>query len=102
MMPTPTCPFEALEQATLWAPRARRNMEFGLWAGRRLGLGGAELAAFADRVMLADHAEPGDADVLDHVGRDLERGGVAVLPAELRRRLLLIERQVFRDLADRD
>lgn len=96
------CPFDALEMATAWAPRARRNMEFGLWAGRRLGLAGPSLAAYADRTMLADHEVPGDADILAHVARDLDRAGKPATEAELRRRLLLIERQAYRELADRD
>src|ERR1700694_716988 len=56
---------------------ARRNKLLGLWAADLLGKTGADAAAYAKEVVLADFAEPGDDDVLHKVANDLAAKGVS-------------------------
>ena len=49
---------------------ARRNVLFGLWAGRHLGLADADLEAYAWSVHLADREVPGQDDVIAKVSAD--------------------------------
>ena len=63
---------------------ARRNKMLGLWAAEKLGLSGAEAAAYAKEVVLSDFEEPGDDDVLRKVLSDFETKGVAIEAAEIR------------------
>lgn len=73
----------ALEEVTAETPRARRNLRIGVWAGRRLGLAEVPLAAFAAEVMVADHQEPGDGDILHAVAGPLRRAGLPVREDEI-------------------
>ncbi len=41
---------------------ARRNKLLGEWAGRQLGLAGADLDAYAKTVVMSDFDKPGDDD----------------------------------------
>jgi hypothetical protein len=66
---------ETLEEQTADLPRARRNLLVGLWAAERLGLSGPDAAAYARSVMAADHARPGDEDVLAKLAGDPGGGG---------------------------
>lgn len=50
---------------------ARRNKLVGLWAAGLLGKSGAEAAAYASDVVMADFEEAGDADVLRKLASDL-------------------------------
>jgi hypothetical protein len=50
---------------------ARRNKLLGLWAAGLLGKSGPEADLYAKEVVAADFEEPGDADVLHKVARDL-------------------------------
>lgn len=84
---------DSLFEATDSAPRARRNLRFGLWAGQRLGLSGGPLAVFASGVMQADHEESGDHDVLCHVARELDGAGLGLPGNELQGRLAECERE---------
>ena len=63
---------------------ARRNKMLGLWAAEKLGLSGAEAAAYAKEVVLSDFEEPGDDDVLRKVLSDFETKGVAIEAAKIR------------------
>lgn len=57
---------------------ARRNKLLGEWAGRQLGLAGAELDAYAKTVVMSDFDKPGDDDVMDKVTADLKAKGVSI------------------------
>jgi hypothetical protein len=85
----------ALEEVTAEMPRARRNLRLGVWAGRRLGLTEVPLAAFAAEVMVADHKEPGDGDVLWAVAKPLRQAGLAVPEDEIRAELLAAGRRAY-------
>lgn len=78
---------------------ARRNVLFGLWAGRRLGLAGADLEAYAWSVHLADREEPGQDDVIAKVSADFAAHGVDVAEARLRRHLHEMRLRASLDLA---
>ena len=64
---------------------ARRNKLFGLWAADKLGLSGAEAAAYAKEVVLSDFEEPGDHDVFRKVRQDFDAKGIAQSDHQLRR-----------------
>jgi hypothetical protein len=66
---------------------ARRNKRLGLWAAGLLGQTGEEAEAYAKTVVLADFKAAGDEDVLEKVRADLEAGGKATSPADLRRKM---------------
>jgi len=84
------------------APRARRNLLFGIWAGQRLGLAGAALASFAEQVMDSDHQERGDGDVLRHVSHTLEASALGLPARELEQQLVACERQARRETLHHD
>lgn len=84
------------EEDTRHHVRARRNVLAGLWAGRLLGLSGAELTAYAVAVHAADFAEPGDVDVVGKIAADLGRAGVPVCRSEMRARLSAFRREALR------
>ena len=63
---------------------ARRNKMLGLWAAEKLGLSGAEAAAYAKEVVLSDFEEPGDDDVLRKVLSDFESKRVGIEAAKIR------------------
>jgi len=50
---------------------AHRNVLFGLWAGRRIGLSGSALETYAWSVHFADRHDPGHDDVIAKVAADL-------------------------------
>src|SRR3569623_3553683 len=56
---------------------ARRNKLLGLWAAGILGKTGADAAAYAKEVVLADFEESGDNDVMRKVGKDLAGKGIS-------------------------
>lgn len=66
---------------------ARRNVLFGLWAGRHAGLKGDALEAYALAVHLADHRSPGHDDVVAKVAADLLSCGRPMSDRQLRARL---------------
>jgi hypothetical protein len=57
---------------------ARRNRLLGLWAGGLMGLEGQHLEDYANAVVRTDFAQPGDADVLRKVAKDLSGSGLKV------------------------
>ena len=63
---------------------ARRNKLLGMWAAGKLGLSGAAADAYAKEVVVADFAEPGDADVLRKVSKDFADKKIAIADAEIR------------------
>ena len=76
----------------------RRNVLFGLRVARLMGVPFPEREAYAWSVHFADLREPGDADMLDKVSRDLAGRRVALSRAELRRHLREAEVQAHLDL----
>jgi hypothetical protein len=78
---------------------ARRNVLFGLWAGRRLGLSGVDLEAYAWAVHLADRELPGQDDVVAKVSADLAANGIDITEARLRRHLHEMRLRASLDLA---
>jgi hypothetical protein len=78
---------------------ARRNVLFGLWAGRRLGLTGTDLETYAWSVHLADREVPGQDDVIAKVCADLAANGIDITEARLRRHLHEMRLRASLDLA---
>jgi hypothetical protein len=73
--------FEAkyrLDQETQFKVNVRRDKLLGLWVAEQIGLAGAEAEAYARSVVEADFEEPGDADVIRKVLKDLGDRGVAI------------------------
>lgn len=66
---------------------ARRNKLLGLWAAEKLGLQGADAAAYAKEVVVADFEESGEEDVFRKVSKDLEAKGVVQAEQEIRRKM---------------
>ena len=77
---------------------ARRNVLFGLWAARRMGLPQAEHEGFAWSVHFADLSEPGHDDVVAHVARAMEKAGVTIAERHLRSQLREMELRAALDL----
>ena len=78
---------------------ARRNVLFGLWAGRRLGLAGDELEVYAWSVHFADRDRPGHDDVIAKVCADLAARGVPLREQRLRDRLREMQLRASLELA---
>jgi hypothetical protein len=78
---------------------ARRNVLFGLWAGRRLGLADDELEVYAWSVHFADRDRPGHDDVIAKVGADLAARGVPLREQRLRDRLREMQLRASLELA---
>jgi hypothetical protein len=93
---------ESLEAVSEGSPRARRNLLIGLWAGRRLGLGEAELAAYCRGVMECDHELPGDEDVLRKLAADLAAAGRPTPKAELHGALVSAQRRAYAETLHHD
>ncbi len=77
---------------------ARRNKLLGEWAGRQLGLAGAELDAYAKSVVMSDFDKPGDDDVMEKVAADLKAKGVAVAAGVVRaemEKLIAVAKEQF-------
>jgi len=81
---------------------ARRNVLFGLWAGRRMGLDGDALETYAWSVHLADHQLPGHDDVIAKVAVDLASVGRPISDRKLRSRLHEMAMRAGLDLAQSD
>jgi hypothetical protein len=79
---------------------ARRNRLLGEWAGKQLGLAGAELEAYAKSVVMADFEKPGDDDVLEKVFGDLAKKGLpvtaGVVRAEMEKLLAVAKDQIMK------
>ena len=79
---------------------ARRNKLLGEWAGRQMGLAGADLDAYAKSIVMADFEKPGDDDVLQKVAADLKAKGLAVgdgvIRAEMEKLLATAKEQILK------
>jgi hypothetical protein len=96
--PEAACPFEASEGYVV----ARRNLLLGLWAGRRLGLSGADLEAYARAVVAADQDVPGHEDVLRKLRADFAQAGQAISEAELNAQIVACHTEASRQCAATD
>ncbi|MBL8697173.1 MAG: DUF1476 domain-containing protein [Alphaproteobacteria bacterium] len=79
---------------------ARRNKLLGEWAGRQIGLAGAELDSYAKSVVMSDFEKPGDDDVVAKVAGDLKARGIAVgegvVRAEMEKLLAIAKEQIMK------
>jgi hypothetical protein len=78
---------------------ARRNVLFGLWVARQLGLLRSRHEAYAWSVHFADFEASGDEDVIRKVARDLAEGGRAMSDRQLRHHLREMELQAYFQLS---
>ncbi len=78
---------DRIDEDTREGEIARRNVLFGLWAGRHAGLKDEALEAYALAVHLADHRSPGHDDVVAKVAADLRSYGKPMSDRQLRARL---------------
>jgi hypothetical protein len=79
--------FEALydqDQDLQFRVAVRRAKIFGLWAAKRMGLGGDAAEVYARQVLAADLDKPGIEDMLDKVSADLAANGVSLSDHQLR------------------
>jgi hypothetical protein len=74
---------------------ARRNVLTGLWAGRRLGMTGAELTRYAAGMHRADYDVPGDADIVAVLMQDFAAAGMVMLEGDLRQTIAAFHRQAL-------
>ena len=93
---------EGLMEVTAHAPRARRNLMLGLWAGQRIGHVGPALARYALSVMESDHEEAGDADVIRKLMGDFAGAGLPQQESEVRERLIAFKRDAFVSMRETD
>lgn len=56
---------------------ARRNRMLGAWAAEKLGLTGADAAAYANKLVTSELDAFGSDDTLHRVGKDLAQKGVS-------------------------
>ncbi|HKZ96333.1 MAG TPA: DUF1476 domain-containing protein [Hyphomicrobiaceae bacterium] len=88
----------ALDQDLKFKAEARRNKRLAEWAGAKLGLEGAALAAYIKDVLKADLAEKGDDDVFRKVKKDLDDGGIDVADAVIRKKMGELLAQAVREI----
>ena len=75
------------EQDAAFRKAARRDKVFARWAAARMGLEGDAVEAYEMDVIRASLEKPGDDDILEKVGRDLEDKGCGMPMAELQAEL---------------
>ncbi len=80
--------------------KVRRNVLFGLWAARRMGLPEDEAEPYAWSVHFADLDAPGHDDVIAKVRADLETRGVPASERQLRDQLREMEQRASLHLED--
>ncbi len=66
---------------------ARRNRLLGQWAAEKLGLSGDEAKAYADSVIKADLAEPGEEDVFRKLRADFDAKKITMSDHQIRREM---------------
>jgi hypothetical protein len=92
-------PLELDEDSRRGGLAARRNVLFGLWAARLLGLPRSRHEAYAWSVHFADFEAPGDEDVIGKVARDLAAAGRAMPDRQLRHHLREMELRAYFQLS---
>jgi hypothetical protein len=75
------------DQETTFKITARRNRLLGQWAAEQMKIAGAAADAYAKEVVVADFDEPGDADVVRKVMKDLAAKGIEITEHRIRREL---------------
>lgn len=93
------------DQETTFKINARRNKLLGLWAAEQMKIAGPAAEAYAKEVVVADFDQPGDADVVRKVLRDLAGKGVDMTEHRLRKemdRLAVVARDQVLAEAKRD
>lgn len=90
---------EQIDDDTRLEEIARRNALFGLWAGQRMGLQGAELETYAWSVHFSDLQSPGYDDLIEKVAVNFARCGKAVSEPRLRSYLREMVIRASADLA---
>lgn len=78
---------------------ARRNKLLGLWAAAKIGLEGDAADAYSKEVIVADFDEPGDADVLRKVHKDLTDKGIDISEHGVRTEMDRLLEQAKRQIA---
>jgi hypothetical protein len=92
-------PIDKTDYDTREGLAARRNVLFGLWAARRLGLDASEHDAFAWNVHFADLSEPGHDDVIEAVARAFRERGITITDRALRSQLREMTLRAVYDLS---
>ena len=93
------------DQETSFKINARRNRLLGLWAAEQMKIAGPAAEAYAKEVVVADFDQPGDADVVRKVLKDLADKGIEVTEHRLRKemeRLAVVAREQVLVEAKRD
>jgi hypothetical protein len=75
----------AVDEELKFRATARRNRLLGLWAATKLGLSGADAAAYAKEVVAADFEEAGDHDVFRKIRRDFDAKAIKESDHQIRR-----------------
>ncbi len=75
------------DQELQFKVEVRRNKLLGLWLAEILGKTGADAEAYAKEVVSSDFEEPGDADVVRKVMRDIEAAGAELSEHRLRKKM---------------
>ena len=75
------------EQEDQFRKSARRDKAFARWAAARMGMEGEAVDTYEMDVIKASLEMPGDDDILQKVGQDLEAKGCGMPEAELRAEL---------------
>jgi hypothetical protein len=92
-------PLELDEDSRRGGLMARRNVLFGLWAARLLGLPRSRHEAYAWSVHFADFEAPGDEDVIGKVARDLAEASRAMPDRQLQHHLREMELRAYFQLS---
>ncbi len=75
------------DQDLLFRIQVRRNKLLGLWVAELIGRSGDEAMAYAKEVIAADFEEPGTADVVRKVRRDIDDAGVELSDHRLEKKM---------------
>ena len=79
--------------------RARRNRLLGLWVAKALRLDGENADNYADEVVAADMAFPGDDDVVQKVMKDLNASGLHMDATSIKKEMRKLESKAREQLA---
>jgi hypothetical protein len=85
------------DRDTRHAVIARRNVLMGLWAGTLMDRRGAELESYAREVHAADFEVQGDGDIVAKLQHDLTAAGLHAESATVRDRLMVFQKQAWRE-----
>lgn len=78
--------------------RARRNKLLGLWVAKALQLDGENADNYANEVVAADMALPGDDDVVQKVMKDLNACGLHMDAVSIKNEMHTLERIARKEL----